>query len=499
MSKKASNSFCKGKGSIGHNNRDFITPNVDQSRTHLNVTYVRQPLEDAYEHLFGEAVRAYNDKQKRADRKINDYLDKIRTSKNGEKIFYESLVQVGTMHNCHVTSENGKEAAQILDEYMKGFQLRNPNLYVFNAVMHLDEQTPHLHIDWIPVAEGYKSGLAIRNSLDKALKQQGIDGSGGKLGNSTQHWQDREKMELASIMERFGWEYEAYSGEGRGNLTVDQYRAMAREIEHQADRLPDQIESRPVPLSKDKVIVDKSELAELEEKAKLSHVHQQVTSDLKEQMEQRNSDHEEYVELQRTIIEQTVAGAKKLKKEAQEEKIEAGELKATAVNMYQSQIDLNERHHKIKVAAKKVLEENNALKDENAALKVEIAALKAGIDEKVQKAVDEAKMPLQAKIDQLQERVEKLIQSLNTAYETIKSICKAVCTLKYDKTDGYGVRDLSSKQERLIEAIANVGEKQAEKAGYKDVAETIRTKYGIDETVKKEVKALTPKEQVQDR
>lgn len=136
-------------------------------------------------------------------------MEHIRKSKNGEKLFYENVVQVGTMYSCPVGSTDGETASKILDEYMRGFEQRNPNIYVFNAVLHLDEATPYLHIDWIPIARDYKNGLQIRNSLDKALKQQGIDGTGGKKGNSTQNWQEQERVSLISVMERYGWQYEA--------------------------------------------------------------------------------------------------------------------------------------------------------------------------------------------------------------------------------------------------------------------------------------------------
>ena len=56
-------------------------------------------------------------------------------------------------------SENGQLARQILDEYYRGFQERNPNLYVFSAHIHMDEATPHLHIDFVPFTTGSKRGL----------------------------------------------------------------------------------------------------------------------------------------------------------------------------------------------------------------------------------------------------------------------------------------------------------------------------------------------------
>ena len=82
-------SFVKGKGSVNHNNRDFTAKNVDASRSSMNITYVKTPIDQAYDQIFGDALREYNAKQKRKDRKIDNYLDHIKQSKNNEKIFYE--------------------------------------------------------------------------------------------------------------------------------------------------------------------------------------------------------------------------------------------------------------------------------------------------------------------------------------------------------------------------------------------------------------------------
>lgn len=137
-------SFPKGDGSLTHNNREFIANNVCQERTGWNKTYIRESIADAYEKCFGEAVREYNAGQKRNDRKINNYVKKIENSDNGEKVFYENIVQLGTKDDTPVVDENGnltqaaKEAVDLLDEYVRTFQERNPNLYLFNCVMHLD-------------------------------------------------------------------------------------------------------------------------------------------------------------------------------------------------------------------------------------------------------------------------------------------------------------------------------------------------------------------------
>ena len=71
-------------------------------------------------------------------------------------------------------SENGNLARQVLDEYCQQFQKRNPNLYVFSAHLHMDEATPHLHIDFVPFTTGSKRGLDTRVSLKQALAKQGL-------------------------------------------------------------------------------------------------------------------------------------------------------------------------------------------------------------------------------------------------------------------------------------------------------------------------------------
>jgi hypothetical protein len=266
-------SFPKGKGSIAHNNREFLTSNIDADRTHLNITYVCEPLEVAYEKCFGSAIRDYNASQKRSDRKIDGvegYMDKIRTSKNGEKLFYENIMQVGNMFDSGILSDASSEVCkEILDRYAKEFQERNPNLYVFNMVLHLDEKTPHLHIDYIPVANGYKNGMQVRNSLDKALKEQGVDGEAKRFDNSTIRWEEREKDRVGAIMKEYGIDRTPDKGLHRKGMTLEQYKATAEMVANEIEMLPDTVATKPHILDKSKVIVDKDELVRLEKRAKL--------------------------------------------------------------------------------------------------------------------------------------------------------------------------------------------------------------------------------------
>ena len=229
-------SFVKGKGSINHNNREFTAKNVDASRTSMNIVYVQIPIEKAYEEIFGQAVADYNAKQKRNDRKIDNYLAKVKQSKNNEKVFYENVVQIGKKDDTGILDENGNvtEAAslakEVLDEYARTFQERNPNLILFNAVLHMDEATPHLHLDYIPVAHGYKTGLKTRNSLSKGLQEMGIAPAIGKNDTETMHWHQRERDFLEELCKKREIKTEVL-GIVRDNYSLPEYRAAMREKE----------------------------------------------------------------------------------------------------------------------------------------------------------------------------------------------------------------------------------------------------------------------------
>ena len=217
-----------GKGSVNHNSRKFKAENVDGSRTHLNIDYCNEPIKKTYHELFDEALKRYNAKQTRADRRIENYYEKIRNSKQ-EKTFHELILQIGDKENMSAESENGKLARQILDEYIRRFQERNPNLKVFSAHLHMDEATPHLHIDFVPFTTGSKRGLDTRVSLKQALAAQGF--KGGTRGDTEwSQWVQSEKEQLAAVMERYGIEWEQ-KGTHEKHLSVLDYKKQEREKE----------------------------------------------------------------------------------------------------------------------------------------------------------------------------------------------------------------------------------------------------------------------------
>lgn len=214
-----------GKGSINHNCRKFHAENTDPERSYLNVEYCNENIKEVYHELFDEAVERYNEKQTRKDRCIDDYYEKIRSGKQ-EKLFHEIIMQVGNKDDCASDSENGTLAAKILDEYMRDFQQRNPTFRVFSAHLHMDEATPHLHIDFVPYITGSKRGVDTRVSLKQALGALGFKG-GSRGDTELNQWMNAEKEQLACVMERHGIEWEK-KGTHEEHLSVLEFKKKER-------------------------------------------------------------------------------------------------------------------------------------------------------------------------------------------------------------------------------------------------------------------------------
>lgn len=198
---------------------------MDSERSYLNVEYCNEDVKDVYHELFDEALVRYNEKQNRSDRKIDDYYDKICFGKQ-EKPFHEIILQIGDKDNMGATTENGQLAARVLDEYMRDFQRRNPTLRVFSAYLHMDEATPHLHIDFVPYTTGSKRGLDTRVSLKQALSALGFKG-GTRSETELNQWVQHEKKQLAEIMLERGIEWEQ-KGTHEKHLSVLDFKKKER-------------------------------------------------------------------------------------------------------------------------------------------------------------------------------------------------------------------------------------------------------------------------------
>lgn len=257
-----------GKGSVNHNTRAFSAKNVDKERSEYNVEFCNKDIKKVYHELFDEAKERYNAKQKRSDRKIDNYYEKIRQSKQ-EKLFHEVIFQIGNKDDMNAKSEEGKLAREILIDFMKDFQKRNPNLCVFSAHLHMDEETPHIHIDFVPFIRGSKRGLDTRVSLKGALAEQGFKG-GTRGATEWNQWIEAEKQELSKVMERYGVQWKQL-GTHNKHLSVLDFEKQERTKE--VVKLDKQIEKSETVLSQIQQLVDKrldraEELAEMGEQLK---------------------------------------------------------------------------------------------------------------------------------------------------------------------------------------------------------------------------------------
>lgn len=240
-------SMPQGKGSQLHNRRDYekigreIPDNINTLMTHENVTIVDKDIRTAYKEIFGEVLQEYNSRQKRSDRKIDDYYEHILKSKNGEKPFYEDVLQWGRMEDFKAEPQLREKAKECLVEYARTFEARNPNLKLIGAYVHMDEASPHLHLDYIPVAKGYKTGLQARNSLDKAMKQMGYTPvKESRKNNATKLWKENEREYFGELCRSKGLKVEAERSLGRKQFTVSEFKEAQNEMleEIKADMLP---------------------------------------------------------------------------------------------------------------------------------------------------------------------------------------------------------------------------------------------------------------------
>lgn len=259
-----------GKGSVTHNSRTFTAENVDSNRTHLNIDYCNKPIKKVYHEMFDEALKQHNDKQKRKDRKISDYYKHIEPGKQ-EKLFHEIIFQIGNKEDMSATGEHAELARTVLDEYYQGFQERNPYLRVFSAHLHMDEATPHIHIDFVPFTTGSKRGLETRVSLKQAMINMGFKGE-GRSDNELNRWILSEKKVLARIMERHGIEWEQ-KGTHEQHLSVLDYKKQERAKE--VAELNRKIEEKQLEVKGLKATVEKIE----ETKELLGDVEKQLDED----------------------------------------------------------------------------------------------------------------------------------------------------------------------------------------------------------------------------
>lgn len=278
-------SFSRGKGKLRHNNRDMISNNVDRDRIKDNITFVKMPVRAAYEKIFGQAQHEYNARQTRKSRKIDNYFDKlfpdqpnaddlIVHNNNKQQSYYEWVIGIGDMRNLgyEANPEGAKTAENILIEYMSEFQKRNPNFFVFNAVMHRDEATPHIHFDVIPFADGYKTGMTRQQGIAKALEALGY-GSGK---NAIAEFTKKERQIFREICEKHGID-PAIEEKGRGFTMGSD---AIKEFKEQQYEIIEEVKEEKAQLQDDVAKIKEEKAKEIKEKNKIKEEKIKLQDDL---------------------------------------------------------------------------------------------------------------------------------------------------------------------------------------------------------------------------
>lgn len=390
-------SFSQNKGNLSHNERKFYTNNIDIDRSKDNLQFYSLSVEEAYKEYFGNAIDEYNRTQKRKDRlkSVDKYLFELRENehkKGAEKPFYEIVVQIGDKNTCNILNnkEQAENAKNVLIEYVKGWQDRNPNLRVFNATIHMDETTPHLHLDYIPVATGYKQGLKVRNSLSKALECQGLGKGVGRNDNASIRWQKQEREVIKDLAINHGFEIEE-KGVDRPHLSVSEYKRASDDLNERIERNLEVLEvsKTKVPFS-DKVMIKESDLASLENLSKLGQQARNAATEhdlaLTADFELKNKqlkDREYQITNQENKITQKLKEAEKAlqiatsaKEIAQEQEKNSKHMKSVYEKLYNEQKNLNQEYNEL-------LKKNVSFSQEISKLSDDIKYLKQTHSEKV--------------------------------------------------------------------------------------------------------------------
>lgn len=488
-------SMPQGKGSQMHNRREYEkygkpTPdNIDVSKSHENITLVDKDIKEAYREIFGEALDKYNAKQKRADRKIEDYCDHIKKSKNGEKLFYEDVVQWGSRDDFQnpQTRERAKEA---LVKYVEGFEERNPNLKLIGAYIHMDEASPHLHLDYVPVANGYSRGLETRNSLDKAMKQMGFQPENeSRKNNATKLWKESERAVFGEICRGLGLEVEPERKSDRKSLTVEEYKDARDEMLGDIEQEKKAIVAEVEPLRELKTGIDEIAGTGKTILPGVVAVKKKDLEAVKEQAKAYTANRDEIGELRQrsAAVSQREQRADQREQQLDNKANELAMQQQQLQQMYQRQLNLNQLLEKSEQNGRAKDKQIADLQRENGSLMGQIRSLTAQLDE--------VKAELWNKINDLTDK-------LKGAYESLTNVVKAVGMLKYDRekdqngnyTYGkYGISNLSKAQDKLIDGLAEYGARWAKEDGFPEMAEEMEKRVGISKGIEKIIEPPAPK------
>ena len=467
-------SFHNGTAwSRGHNIRDerytSKQEHINSSLSANNIIICDIPVRQAYEEIFRQAVQEYNDQQTRKDRKIDCYYDKIKKDKRKHPV-YECIVQIGDRND---TGNNAELEKQALTKYAEMWAERNPNLHLIGAYIHCDEPdgTVHLHCDYIPVAECSR-GMSIQNSLDKALRQQGLQSI--NINQTAQMaWQTQERNALMSICQELNIAVQLNQErtKGRQHLSTAEYKAeknkLEQDIEQELQPLRDELQeytdikrdfktialqTTKIPIVK-KVVVSESELQEVENQAKSYRA-------IRQKLE---------------TIENREENVAKKEIELQTKEIKLIEREK---NCQEFETSFEKTNQALEQAKKTVKDYSTALSHKNAELREMAVELK----------------DIQENRDSLIQKYDLLKKIARNDCYLIKDFAVAMKMLIFSENSPYKA-NLTEEQANLIKSIINIAKELLKKRSMPQSVKDIENKCEISSLILNEIKKLTPQNQ----
>jgi len=532
---------CMGKtisthnGSAANRAHNIRNPKATDKQAHIdkalrdgNEIILDEPPREAYKRIFGAALADYNEKQTRPERRIKNYFNHIEADQKKHAV-YEMIVQIGDRNDTGIYAPTERA---IIKEFIAGWKERNPNLELIGAYIHADERdgTLHAHLDYVPVAHGYKNGLHTQNGLVKALGEQGFNTVKKDKETAQIRWERRENEALEVICNRYGVEVEHPMRDKpenkRKHLNTPEYKEYAAEIIAAKDELAlfqDLAESERLTVNK--IIAETQEkeieVEKLTEKIKdlksQEEEAQQKAAAARATIDALKAEIKPYKELKKGMEKAEEFGKSMpfgmvaIKKEDLNPLIEGykaysvnreeiGSLRNREKALSNRESRADERERQLNDKEKKVAKDAETVANNNKTV-MNMYERQKDVNNLLERTEQE-NTSLKAENGSLRDEIEKLKENLAVKLEAVTKGFRAICEsftaavqavgmLKWDKSNGYKA-NLTEKQERLIDAINKYGAERAERPGFKDLADKIRKTVRISDGIEKEIKALEP-------
>ena len=515
------------KSSISHNNRENTHGNsgIDLSRLEENIYFVQKDIRSVYKEVFQEAVDVYNEKQKRNDRKIQDYYEKIKKS---EKVHEqrELVVAIGEGKDDPMCRKEKKEALQ---RYAEAFQERNPNLAVYNMVLHDDEANPHLHINYVPHFSSHR-GLTKRVGMDRALQEQGVNGKGMEL---IANWRAVETAYIETLAKEHIPDFERANVGSHKYMKVKQYKEYAETksvVEKQVQEKETYLQrvDKEVKQSEGKVeelhtvqgqlewIVRKQQEEQKNLQKQVGDTKEEITK-LKETKEQVQNDIQGFplFDMKRLQAETEKVGLLK-KKEVKtgnyiltKEDAQKLSKRLRGVSSIKEGLSAIDRSKSLLEVREAQLNEREEFINQK---ELDISYKELEVNQRERKLIGkeaavengqkwwEEKQRLQEQVNLLtveNSRLKRTLNKVNELYEGLKmsfaNVAKAVGMMKYSKKDYE--QPLNERGNRLVDGIANYTSYWLRKMGSEDLAEKVDKEIGLSKGIEQSVQALEPKKE----